>query len=73
LKRGLLARRITVAASTVDPVPVARRFTVAMAVDLARLAWDTARGRTRIDRAGLVPAQHSTLADPGMVMRDTGP
>jgi hypothetical protein len=41
LKRGLLARRITVAASTVDPAPVTRRFTVAMAVDLARLAWDT--------------------------------
>jgi hypothetical protein len=57
----------------VDPVPAARRFTVAMAVDLGRLAWAAARGRTRIDRAELVPARHSALADPGAVMRDTGP
>jgi hypothetical protein len=70
---GRDVERTCVPVIMVDPVPVARRFTVAMAVDLARLAWATARGRTRIDRAELVATQHSTLADPGAVTRDTGP
>jgi hypothetical protein len=87
LKRGLRALRITVAASmvgrdverscmpviTVEPAPVTRRFTVATAVGAARLASDPVRGRMQIGRVLMEPGRHSTLADRGAVMRDTGP
>jgi hypothetical protein len=51
---------------------VARQFAEARAVDPERAQQDTVRGRTRIDRALLAPAPHSTLVGLA-VMQDVGP